>query len=612
DASAAVEGFLRKQNESIREVSALSGAWLGMLKESLGGLMSSFAATGDQFDKMSQRTGISTGALSEYAHAAQMCGSDIQTVESALKNMASQLVQAQSGSARALTNFERLGIDVEQFSKLTPEEQFDTLAAAIAKIEDPTERAGAALKIFGSAGQQLLPLFTSGSEGLAAMREEARKLGVSVDESTAKLGAEYTDAMTRVKQSLAGVGMTIAASLAPQITEFANWLSSVVAKVRQWIGEHRELTRTIIAVGTGLTGVAATVWGFQKALTGVSSAVAQFSSLIGTNPVLAVLGAVAGAAVYGAMKFNDYCKAQNEALNGGGWSDVAKREFEAGERLREQDVQRFERLKQLSAQENLTTLEIQEAVKLAAELQARYGDVGIAVDAVAGKIRIADGAQAKMNERMAAASASARYSGPILVRSGSRTSEEVPAVKRCMPADAEPSTIGASVFGKRPCGRFRSNLWIQELKMSVIEDALTAVQTEIERRFGESATIRRHALRDFAELADAPKLYVEPGRIELTRRNVGSPEISATVRIVSERRVELASFDAAAQEESDWFLTATKSFMKEPSLGEISGRSSFVRSAGSLQDMPCFYSAGDIGGGVAALFCGCELEISLV
>ncbi|MBQ2040087.1 MAG: hypothetical protein II486_11610, partial [Thermoguttaceae bacterium] len=201
DASAAVEGFLRKQNESIREVSALSGAWLGMLKESLGGLMSSFAATGDQFDKMSQRTGISTGALSEYAHAAQMCGSDIQTVESALKNMASQLVQAQSGSARALTNFERLGIDVEQFAKLTPEEQFDTLAAAIAKIEDPTERAGAALKIFGAAGQQLLPLFTSGSGGLAAMREEARKLGVSVDESTAKLGAEYTDAMTRVKQS---------------------------------------------------------------------------------------------------------------------------------------------------------------------------------------------------------------------------------------------------------------------------------------------------------------------------------------------------------------------------------------------------------------------------
>ena len=148
--------------------------------------------------------------------------------------------------------------------------------------------------------------------------------------------------------------------------------------------------------------------------------------------------------------------------------------------------------------------------------------------------------------------------------------------------------------------------------MSVIKDMLAEVKTECDKRFGGERSIQRHALRDFAELADAPKLYVEPGRVELTRRNVGSPEISVTVRIVSERRVDLASFDAAAQEESDWFLTAAKSFMKEPSLGEISGRSSFVRRAGSLQDMPCFYSAEDLGGGVAALFCGCELEISLV
>lgn len=39
--------------------------------------------------------------------------------------------------------------------------------------------------------------------------------------------------------------------------------------------------------------------------------------------------------------------------------------------------------------------------------------------------------------------ASARYSGEILVRTRARASDAVPAVKRCMPADAEPSPIGA-------------------------------------------------------------------------------------------------------------------------------------------------------------------------
>lgn len=43
----------------------------------------------------------------------------------------------------------------------------------------------------------------------------------------------------------------------------------------------------------------------------------------------------------------------------------------------------------------------------------------------------------------AAARASARYSGPISVRSGSRTSEAVPAVKRCMPPDVSIEPLGA-------------------------------------------------------------------------------------------------------------------------------------------------------------------------
>ena len=400
EASSAIGGFLREAQTSVSSAAGAAASFLDTLKSNVLGAVGEFSAVGDQFDKMSQRTGISTSALSEYAHAAQMCGSDVQSVEAALKGMASQLVQAQSGSARAAANFERLGVNVDEFAKLSPERQFDKLAAAIAEIDDPTERAGAALKIFGSAGQQLLPLFTSGSEGLAAMREEARKLGVSVDESTAKLGAEYEDAMTRVKQSLFGVKAALAKEFAPALVDAANRAAELLAKLRAWISEHPELTRAIVTASGALAAGAVTIKVYASALSLAQKTVSTFGAIAGTNPVVLALAGITAAAVAGTAAFNEYDKRKNEAINGGGWSDAARQALEDGDRLREQDLERFERLKELAKQEKLSSNEIAEAVRLAAELKSRYGDVGVEVDATAGKIRMADDAQRKMNAAM--------------------------------------------------------------------------------------------------------------------------------------------------------------------------------------------------------------------
>ena len=88
--------------------------------------------------------------------------------------MAAATLNASNGQAKATATFKRLGVELDSFRRMTPEEQFDLLASKIASIEDPTTRAAEAMKVFGSDGQKLLPLFASGADGLAQMREEAR------------------------------------------------------------------------------------------------------------------------------------------------------------------------------------------------------------------------------------------------------------------------------------------------------------------------------------------------------------------------------------------------------------------------------------------------------
>ena len=91
---------------------------------------------------------------------------------------------------------DRPGLTVEDLKGLSPDEQFEKLAGAVASISDPTLKA-AAMKIFGANGTNLLPLFAEGADGIQALRDEARKFGISIDDATAKTGAEYGDAMAR-------------------------------------------------------------------------------------------------------------------------------------------------------------------------------------------------------------------------------------------------------------------------------------------------------------------------------------------------------------------------------------------------------------------------------
>ena len=358
---------------------------------------------GDQFDKMAARTGVSVDALSEYAHAAKMCGGSIGDVEGALRSMATQLVAAQNGSARARKSFEILGINIDEIAGKSPEKQFDQIARAISSIADPTERAGAAMKIFGSAGASLLPLFSEGPDGLQKLREEARRLGVSIDAETAKIGAEFTDATTRLKSAFSGVGISLSKLLTPALIEASNSVARIVSAITEFVENNPILTKSIGGVVAGIAGLTSAIFVGTKAFAGISTAAATLGRVLTglkaailVNPWLALAGAIAGAVAAVAA----YRAAVSSVPK---FSDSAKTALDEGEAAREQDRADLERLKtleQISKKQQLSNGEIAEAARLAEQLRQKYGDVGISVDTVTGKIKGASAAQAELNERM--------------------------------------------------------------------------------------------------------------------------------------------------------------------------------------------------------------------
>ncbi|MEM9825089.1 MAG: phage tail tape measure protein [Planctomycetota bacterium] len=251
----------------------------------------SFAAAGDAVHKMASRTGISTKALSELGFAAEQSGSDLQTLEGGIRGMQRTLLNASEGSKAAVDGLAALGLTFQDLEGMNPEDQFKAIADRIADVQDPSKRAALAMRIFGRAGQQLVPLLAEGADGIAALQAEADRLGLSIDAEAAQDAAELTDAWNRLKRTLMGTAVTLGSAVAPAITEVVNAVAAAIAQAIAWIKQNKTLAATIFAVGTAVAVAGVVLTAFGGVVAGVGIAISGIVTAIGA--IGAVVAAIA-------------------------------------------------------------------------------------------------------------------------------------------------------------------------------------------------------------------------------------------------------------------------------------------------------------------------------
>jgi hypothetical protein len=254
----------------------------------LGGILAlsaRFAGLGDELSKAHDRTGIAASSLSELGYAAAQSGSDLATVEKSISKMQRGIIEASEGSKMIAESFGALGLSVEKLKQLSPEDQFLAVGKAIAKIQDPTERAARAMQIFGRSGTQLLPMLISDIE---ALRKEARDLGVVISDDDAINATNLGDAFDRVKKSLGGIATQLGASVAKPFTAIANTLATIIGRVSAWVAIHRDIVQTVAAVAAGFVVAGTIITGVGIALIGLGATIASIGTI--ASAVFATIG----------------------------------------------------------------------------------------------------------------------------------------------------------------------------------------------------------------------------------------------------------------------------------------------------------------------------------
>lgn len=283
----------------------------------LGGAVKSFASAGDALDEMSARTGMSVEALSELGYVADLAGVGLDGLEGGLRKMQKTIAGADDESKSAVKALAELGMTVEDLAGMSPDEQFAAIAQRLSQISDPASKAAAAMAVFGKSGTALLPMMTEGAEGIDALRQKARDLGLTWSTDSAKGAAKLSDAMDTLWAVAKRVYQVIGEQLAPTVTAVANWMSMAGKKAMEFVRENRALIVTaakvavgilasgaaLVVLGTTITQTMAILAGVKALFVGAATAVSAIVSII--SGLISPLGlAIAAVATFGtATKF---------------------------------------------------------------------------------------------------------------------------------------------------------------------------------------------------------------------------------------------------------------------------------------------------------------------
>ena len=190
----------------------------------LVGMTVDAAAYADDMLTQSSITGMSVEKLQAYSYAADLVDVSLETMTGSMAKNIKSMSNASQGSAKFAEAYDKLGVSVTNADGTLRDSETVYWEAidALKGVANETERDALAMQLFGKSAQDLNPLIEQGSEGIAALTEEAKRMGaVLSEESIAKLG-QFDDSVQRLKQGSLAAKRVMGTVLLPQLQTLAD------------------------------------------------------------------------------------------------------------------------------------------------------------------------------------------------------------------------------------------------------------------------------------------------------------------------------------------------------------------------------------------------------
>lgn len=243
----------------------LAGASIAALGVGITALVMPVARVGDEFFKLSQKTGVSVEALTALDYAAKLSDVSTEGMTKALQKLSVAMFDTQINGVEGSAALRALGVSATDVNgQIRPTEQvLLDLADKFSAMPDGADKAALAVKLFGKEGLSIIPFLNQGRAGITALMEEAQRLGLVMSEDVARASEVFNDNLTRLSAIFEGVQRQIGAAVIPVLADFTEQVilaqgeTSSFTNELQRITSNREATLTFLeSVASGLAFIA--------------------------------------------------------------------------------------------------------------------------------------------------------------------------------------------------------------------------------------------------------------------------------------------------------------------------------------------------------------------
>jgi hypothetical protein len=263
----------------------------------LGYMANRALAATQQLEKLSKQTGFSTKAIQELQFAAREAGVRSDRLHDALGEMSQRMGEASADFQRTggdVTEmgegFQAAGLAVRNLDERNPQQVLYEVADAIREAETESKALNIAVKTFGDeGGRDMVAMLREGSGGLRDMAEEARELGLVLDEETIQKSVEAKQKVDLLVDVLGTQFQRVMGELSPQISQVADDMAD-------WVGNNKDFLAQ--DVPSHIAGITSEVSSFAEAVSSIPEPVLYggLGAVVGLRggPYGALIGGAAG------------------------------------------------------------------------------------------------------------------------------------------------------------------------------------------------------------------------------------------------------------------------------------------------------------------------------
>ena len=197
--------------------------------------LTNVVAAMDDIGKTADRIGITTDALQELRAVAESAGVEQGALDSSIEKLGKGLAEAAMGIGTAKYALDELNLSANDLMAMGLDGAMAEIADAVNDVSDPMQRTALATQLFGRSGAPMLNLLAEGSDGMARMRQEARDLGIVMDEGLIRGAEEAQTKLDLMKRVISAELSEALIHLAPLLVGAATGIANLASGVGSFV-----------------------------------------------------------------------------------------------------------------------------------------------------------------------------------------------------------------------------------------------------------------------------------------------------------------------------------------------------------------------------------------